>query len=193
MMSETLSKALLIFTLSSMFFAAGTDSASAVRLVGGPGPCSGRVEVLHLGQWGTVCDDTWDLENAQVACRELGCGRAVAALNWAHFGKGDGAIWILEAQCWKSNKSLADCIYTPPPPRHINCKHEEDAGVDCVQGSTEGGSVVPRWLVALLVMLVLVMAVLGTSCLFYRRYKIHQLQSGRRECEANVYIDMTVQ
>ncbi|XP_061115008.1 scavenger receptor cysteine-rich type 1 protein M130-like isoform X1 [Conger conger] len=201
-MSKTLLKALLVFTLSSAFTLSDSDTAK-VRLVGG-GSCSGRVEVLHLGQWGTVCDDVWDLEHARLACRELGCGPAAAALKRAHFGQGNGAIWLLEAACRKDDQSLANCIYLPPG--YINCKHGEDAGVECGPGSSGGlhsGSNsddykastpgYPRWQVALLVMLALLLVVLGMSFVFYRRFKIRQLQSSRRECEDNIYIDMTVQ
>ncbi|XP_062830370.1 deleted in malignant brain tumors 1 protein [Anolis carolinensis] len=102
---------------------------SETRLVNGPNRCSGRVEVLRNGVWGTVCDDGWDLSDAQVVCRELSCGGAVSAPEGAHFGKGNDPILINEVQCRGTEVSLYNCIYKMH--RFHECRHEEDAGVVC--------------------------------------------------------------
>ena len=43
-----------------------------VRLVGGPIPSEGRIEIYHGGEWGTICDDNWTMNNGRVVCRMLG-------------------------------------------------------------------------------------------------------------------------
>ena len=44
-----------------------------IRLAGwGNSSSQGRVEVCNYNVWGSVCDDTWDVLDAQVACYQLG-------------------------------------------------------------------------------------------------------------------------
>ena len=61
-----------------------------IRLVGGNTSMEGRVEVRVNGTWGTICDDYWDVREAQVVCRQLGYATAVQAWSFAHFGQGTG-------------------------------------------------------------------------------------------------------
>ncbi|KAM9764242.1 T-cell differentiation antigen CD6 isoform 5-T5 [Dama dama] len=99
-----------------------------LKLVGGGSPCEGRVEMLELGQWGSVCDDTWDLEDAHVVCRQLGCGWAVQALPGLHFAPGQGHIHRDQVNCSGLETYLWDC---PGLPGNGYCGHKEDAGVVC--------------------------------------------------------------
>ncbi|XP_051543947.1 deleted in malignant brain tumors 1 protein-like [Myxocyprinus asiaticus] len=108
-----------------------------VRLVGGNSPCAGRVEVLHRGQWGTVCDAGWDMADAAVVCRELDCGEPVDALGDAHFGPGSGSIWMKNAMCTGSESTLKNCGSLDWP---YDCDHSKDAGVFCAGIRLVGGS-----------------------------------------------------
>ncbi|XP_076026960.1 scavenger receptor cysteine-rich type 1 protein M130-like [Genypterus blacodes] len=100
-----------------------------IRLVNGTDRCSGRVELLHQGQWGTVCDDDWDIRNAEVVCREMDCGTAFEAKAGAFFGRGQGRIWLDNVVCQGNESSLAHC--RRPSYGEHNCEHSEDAGVEC--------------------------------------------------------------
>ncbi|XP_030012387.1 deleted in malignant brain tumors 1 protein-like [Sphaeramia orbicularis] len=103
---------------------------SDIRLAGsGSTQCSGRVEVYQNGAWGTVCDDDWGLNDAQVVCRQLGCGSAPSAHPSAHFGQGSGPVWLTDVRCSGHEQYLGQCEHGGLGRRH--CGHDKDVGVVC--------------------------------------------------------------
>jgi len=126
-------RCLIFSSTENHTFPAAEDSNTTeemqIRLVNGPNHCAGRIEVFHNGQWGTVCDDSWNLRSAKVVCRQLGCGTAVSAPGKAHFGRGSDPIWLDDVECSGTEASLSQCRLNNWG--NHNCNHEEDAAVVC--------------------------------------------------------------
>ena len=104
-----------------------------VRLVDGPTKYEGRVEVFYNGEWGTVCDDYWNLLDAQVVCNELDYGHAIEARRWAFYGQGSGQIWLDDVNCVGTEWSIGNCSHRGWGSH--NCGHYEDASVRCSAGN----------------------------------------------------------
>ena len=104
-------------------------SVTKIRLAGGSSS-KGRVEVYRGSYgWGTVCDDSWDINDGHVACRQLGYSRATAVYQGAHYGQGSGPTLLDDVQCSGNEAYLWDCSHNGW--NEENCSHSEDASVDC--------------------------------------------------------------
>ena len=103
-----------------------------VRLVNVHNKYEGRVEVYHNGIWGTVCDDGWNLREAEVVCTELDLGEAVGAIPSAFYGQGSGQIWLDNVNCVGTEETIRNCSHSGWG--YHNCSHEDDASVNCNAG-----------------------------------------------------------
>ena len=133
-----------------------------IRLSGGRHYREGRVEVCRNQQWGRVCDDEWDENDAAVVCRQLGLSDegiqklmlTFKALSMSFIVSGAEIIdtkqsipdWygpstlsffaLDDVGCNGSESKLLDCL-----PQH-NCgrsdRGTENAGVQCLRKGMEG-------------------------------------------------------
>ena len=95
---------------------------------------TGTVEVSYNGEWGTVCDNGWDHNDAHVACRSLGYIAALQYKSNAYYGQGSGNVWLEYLSCTGAESSIADCTNTHAWGNNL-CSHNEDAGVICATGT----------------------------------------------------------
>ena len=103
-----------------------------LRLVGGSNNRTGRVEIFiePNNTWGTVCDDSWDDQNAQVVCRQLGLGNTGTAISgFSPSASSSVPIWLDNVSCIGLESRLIECQHNGLS--NHNCDHNKDAGVTC--------------------------------------------------------------
>lgn len=107
-----------------------TYAEGSLRIVGGPNSYTGRLEVYHNGQWGTVCDDNWDDNGARVACRQMGYSYGYAIfLSGGRYSAGVEPTWLDNVRCSGSESRLEHCVHNGWMIE--DCSHDEDAGILC--------------------------------------------------------------
>ena len=105
-----------------------------VRLVSGKDSIlKGRVEVFYSGTRGKVCDDSWNLTDADVVCRELGFERAGKAYVSATFQQGNSTIWMDHVECTGKERSLTECRHNVSGKPNYD-DHSKNVGVVCTSG-----------------------------------------------------------
>ena len=96
------------------------------------------------GHWGSVADDGWDMDDAEVVCQQLGCGSAAGAYSAVtRFGVGDGYVSLALVDCRGDEAALWDCEIRGWGP--YTGVHDFDTAVVCqgrsraVEGGTRAG------------------------------------------------------
>ncbi|XP_033504316.1 uncharacterized protein LOC117270689, partial [Epinephelus lanceolatus] len=103
-------------------------SADSVRLVHGTSLCSGRLEVRFNQWWSSVCEAVFDQQDAEVVCRELGCGPP-SVFQGALYGEVEAPMWIKEFQCEGHESALLDC--RRPGSDRNTCSTGKAVGLTC--------------------------------------------------------------
>ena len=112
------------------YISSGSSSEPEVDIVGGSNVNEGRVEVNYNGTRGSICDESWTNEDAQVICRQLERPHEGAvAVNEAFYGQGSGDILLDEVHCVGNEDNIGDCPHQDWGVH--DCGHSEDAGVIC--------------------------------------------------------------
>ena len=123
------------------------DNTGDIRLVDGArtttdgDPCEGRLEIYYDGEWGTICDDFWSVEDANVACRQLGFAGGTV-LDWGFFrnpifpmGDDDQKIWLDDLICDGGESNLLECDSNHSEVGRHNCRHKEDVLLRCLKNN----------------------------------------------------------
>ena len=104
----------------------------AIRLTNGSTKYEGAVEVYYNGGWGAVCDNGWDLNDANVVCNELYLGGATNARRGAFYGQSSGQIWLDNLNCTGTETSIKQCPHNGWGIH--SCSHSRTASVKCNTG-----------------------------------------------------------
>ena len=95
--------------------------------------CMGQVEMYISGQWRALCASHWSLANANVVCRQLGCGVTISTPNGA---EGSDQVWKAGFHCSGTESFLWKCPVTALG--DPDCSHGNMASVIC-SGKTGKG------------------------------------------------------
>ena len=117
-------------------------------MIGGNQTNEGRVEICKDMVWGTVCDNLFDLNDAELVCAQLGypelglllkIGKIyynnimlrltaqVIIMNGSFYGSGSGPIFNLE--CTETDGNFTNCTLSEDT---LTCTHSNDVGIVCI-------------------------------------------------------------
>ncbi|KAJ7377403.1 Neurotrypsin [Desmophyllum pertusum] len=110
----------------------GPPANFTIRLRGGDSEHAGRVEIVYNGTVGTICDNDFDIDDANVICKMLGFKGAWSTMCCGRYGYGYGSIWLDNLQCTGNETTLSACPHLGWGNHDDVCSHYNDAGVFCI-------------------------------------------------------------
>ena len=111
-------------------------SFPSARLLGGKTTSQGLVQVNYNNNWGWVCADQWDRQDADVACRMMGFDGSSSSFKKKQESKETNYhYWLNNMQCNGNERSLSSCIHDGLKPH--NCEEGQIAGAACKPKGTK--------------------------------------------------------
>ncbi|XP_046801135.1 protein bark beetle isoform X1 [Lucilia cuprina] len=104
-----------------------------IRLVDGPTPLEGRLEIFHKGSWRSVCTNSrnWTIIDYEVACRQLGF-KGGRFWNWVDRTPDFKPRLLYELpNCKGTENSLLDCQWSSRQLGSGVCDYHSDIGIQC--------------------------------------------------------------
>ena len=102
-----------------------------IRLLNGSSPLEGRLEICFNQAWGTVCSKRFSIEDATVACKQLGFPfNGTEVLPISEFQQGSGPIFLDKVACGGSENRLVECGGAPKGLH--TCYHHQDTAIRCI-------------------------------------------------------------
>ncbi|NXD23088.1 DMBT1 protein, partial [Spelaeornis formosus] len=91
--------------------------------------CAGNVEIYYFGGWEKVCGYLWDMQDAEVVCRQLGCGSPLTTTH-SFPSRNTYPYMITEVNC----AGYEDYVWQCPYNYQYHVCHHGDASVVCSGG-----------------------------------------------------------
>eukprot|EP00057_Strongylocentrotus_purpuratus_P005073 XP_003730148.1 PREDICTED: lysyl oxidase homolog 3 [Strongylocentrotus purpuratus] len=98
-------------------------------------PYAGRVDVYIDGAWGTICASDWDMNDAEVVCREIGLGYPYGITVVGGPPAGAGAKCLSRVKCYGHEDLLSECEVYPV----TRTSSTNDKGIVCYPPPSDAG------------------------------------------------------
>ncbi|XP_054261454.1 protein bark beetle-like isoform X2 [Macrosteles quadrilineatus] len=125
-----------------------SPSLPQLRLVDGPSPLSGRLQILHNGAWRDVCSNSrnWTRADMEVACRQLGWqGGAWGGWYDRQWGVSRPRLLLEAPSCRGNEATLQECDWNSRQLGSGVCDFHPDLGLQCLPYHETSSSVVHHW------------------------------------------------
>lgn len=113
-----------------------------IRLLGGNSETEGRLQLKINGQWGTVCNYGWTVQDAALVCQQL--GYVLNPNDWyierneiPDAGKSEPVI-LSNVDCQDYDLDITKCQAETTVDFSNSCDHDNDVGIRCYKTSWAG-------------------------------------------------------